>query len=96
MNFDNKDSRLLKNLLQMDLHANTFNQNPLNNSEGLIIIVTTNDEDLADILCAFLNPVGAHGYCFAYSGDAQKLLRGHTLFYETGLGGCWRSNGFHS
>ena len=48
-------------------------------------MVTINEDDLTDILCAFLSPKRPYGYCFAYSGGAHKSLRGHFFFYETDL-----------
>ena len=53
--------------------------------DGSFETITVKEEDLTDILCAFLSPVRPYGYCFAYTGGAHKSLRGHFFFYETDL-----------
>ena len=52
----------------------------LKNAEGTMTVVTINEDDLTDVLCAFLSPTRPYGYCFAYSGGAHKSLRGHFFF----------------
>ena len=49
----------------------------LKKSDGSSTIVTIKEDDLTDVLCAFLSPTRAYGYYFAYSGGAHKSLRGH-------------------
>ena len=45
----------------------------LKNADGTTTVVTINEDELTDILCAFLSPTRPYGYCFAYSGGAHNM-----------------------
>ncbi|KAL7554752.1 hypothetical protein ACHAWF_018291, partial [Thalassiosira exigua] len=56
---------------------------PATGLDGKKFIATVTEEDLTDVLCAFLSPVRAFGYVFVYTaGGAHKSIRGHYSFYQ--------------
>ena len=52
------------------------------NKEGQIVTRKVEDEELTDTLKAMVAPLRPYGCIFAYSGGAQKSLRGNYQFFE--------------
>jgi hypothetical protein len=42
-------------------------------------------QDLTDLELALLTPVKTHGYCFSYTGGAQKQLKGSLSYYKVNM-----------
>jgi hypothetical protein len=52
------------------------------NKEGQRVKMKVEDDELTDTLKAMVAPLRPYGYVFAYSGGAQKSLRGNYQFFE--------------
>jgi hypothetical protein len=52
------------------------------NKEGQRVTKMVEDDELTDTLKAMVAPLRPYGFIFAYSGDAQKSLRGNYQFFE--------------
>ena len=52
------------------------------NKEGQRVTGKVEDDELTDTLKAMVAPLRPYGYVFAYSGGAQKSLRGNYQFFE--------------
>ena len=52
------------------------------NKEGQRVRRKVEDDELTDTLKAMVAPLRPHGCVFAYSGGAQKSLKGNYQFFE--------------
>ena len=52
------------------------------NKEGRRVTRKVEDDELTDTLKAMVAPLRPYGCVFAYSGGAQKSLRGNCQFFE--------------
>ncbi len=52
------------------------------NKEGQRVTRKVEDDELTDTLKAMVAPLRSYGCVFAYSGGAQKSLRGNHQFFE--------------